>query len=206
LKEVVVTGYWIRAVQDFRSMLLAGMFGVSTLHANFAPAQISGPLQRSDRVQIEDSSNQAGWEELAAKGRTLRDQSRYAEAEDCLRSALSAAEEFGSTDPRVAESLNDLATLVQIRGSYNEAESLFRRAVTIWNQHSGDYRLELAVGLCNLANALRLKEQFAEAERLQLQAIDIERAALPPEDPIALETLYGLGAILQGSMRRRVLF
>jgi len=177
---VVVIGHWIRAVQEVRLILLVGMFGVSTLHANFATAQIF---------------DQAGWGERAAKGRTLRDQSRYAEAEDCLRSALPAAEEFGSTDPRVAETLNDLATVVQIRGRYEEAENLFRRALTIWNQHSEDHRLELAVGLCNLATALRLKGQFAEAERFQLQAIDIERAVLPPEHPLALETLYGLGAI-----------
>ena len=154
----------IRMVQAFRSMLLAGVFGASILHANLTPLPMSEPMQHGDRAQAENTSNQVSWDALVAKGRTLRDQSRYADAELCLRSAVSLAEEFGSTDPRYAESLNALATVVQIRGRYDEAESLFQQAVSIWRQHSAEHRLDLAVGLSNLANLLRVKGQYGEAE------------------------------------------
>jgi tetratricopeptide (TPR) repeat protein len=60
--------------------------------------------------------------------------------------------------------------------------------------------VNLAVGLSNLANLLRVG-RYVEAERLQLEAIDIERTALPPENPAALETLCGLGAIRAGAGR-----
>jgi hypothetical protein len=59
----------------------------------------------------------------------------------------------------------------------------------------------MAVGLNNPANLLRVKGQYREAERFQFQAIDIERGALSPEDPILLETLYGLGAIQAAASR-----
>ena len=59
----------------------------------------------------------------------------------------------------------------------------------------------MAVGLNNLANLLRVKGQYGEAERFQFEAIDIERGAHPPEDPILLKTMYGLRAIQAAASR-----
>jgi tetratricopeptide (TPR) repeat protein len=158
-----------------------------------AVAQSAGESAAPGAGCVEPS--QLNWDDLVAKGRSLRDQSRYADAEHCLHSGVTLAETFGSADPHYAESLNALATVVQIRGWYDEAQILFEQALVIWRRHPGEHHLNLAVGLSNLANLLRVKGQYLEAERLQLQAIEIERAALSPANPILLETLYGLGAV-----------
>jgi hypothetical protein len=60
-------------------------------------------MQHGEWAQAENTSKQVSWDHLLDKGRTLRDQSRYADAESCFRLAVSLAEEFGSADPRAAE-------------------------------------------------------------------------------------------------------
>ena len=92
-------------------MLLAGVFGTSILYANLAPLPRSEPLHHIDVAEAESTFSQESWDDLVARGRTLVDQSLYADAKDCFRSVVSAAEKF-STDPRLAESLNALATVV----------------------------------------------------------------------------------------------
>jgi len=95
-------------------------------------------LQQGDMVPADAASRQHRWAELMAEGRTLRDQSRYADAERRLGSAVSLAEQFGALDSRYAKSLDALATVVQIRGRYDEAQILLRRALVIWQQHPGE--------------------------------------------------------------------
>jgi tetratricopeptide (TPR) repeat protein len=168
-----VSSILIRAGLELRpTVLLVLVLGSSAL-------PLSEALQHGDMAAVKTASGQAGWSELMAEGRKLRNQSRYADAEQCLHSAISLAEEFGSLDPRYAESLDTLATVVQIRGRYDEAESLFQRALVIWKQYPGEHGLDLAVGLSNMANLLRVKGQYPEGERFQLQALDTERAVLP---------------------------
>jgi Tfp pilus assembly protein PilF len=73
--------------------------------------------------------SEARWQELMDEGRRLREQNRFADAEHEFQSAVGIAEEFGRQDPRYAASLNALAMIVQIRGRYDEAEAVFRRAL-----------------------------------------------------------------------------
>jgi tetratricopeptide (TPR) repeat protein len=186
---------WIRAeIKASTKLLLAAVLGATALTADPGGQSMPKDLQHGEPAKLETTPAHAGWDGLIVEGRTLRDQSRYADSEHYLRSAVTLAREFGSTDPRYAESLNALATVVQIRGRYDEAERLFQQALGIW-RHSSEHRLDLAVGLCNLANLLRIRGRYFEAEHLQLEAVNIESVALPPECPIALESFYGLGAI-----------
>src|SRR5262249_27584638 len=74
---------------------------------------------------------EANWRELMMEGAKLRDQARYADAERCFRSVVEASERFGAMGPHHADSLNSLGIVVQIRGRYDEAESLFRQAIVI---------------------------------------------------------------------------
>src|SRR6266567_2090011 len=86
-------------------------------------------------------------------------------------------------------------------GRYDEAESLFRKVIAILEQHPGHGRLDLAVGLGNMANLLRVKGQYSQAERLCLQALNIEQTALGQDNPIVAATLHVLAAI-QASVGR----
>src|SRR5689334_2025167 len=101
---------WVRSMRRLRRNHLEWVLLV--LLAVFGP---SASADEGDRVRIE-----AKWNQLMADARDARDQTRYADAEQILRSALLLAEQFGSQDPLYAESLNSLAISVQIRGGYDE--------------------------------------------------------------------------------------
>src|SRR6266567_6396622 len=141
------------------------------------------------------TSSELGWERAMLEGNKLRAQARFADAERSFRSAVRTSEEFGVLDPRHASSFNALAMIVQARGRYDEAESLLRKAIAIWEQNPGPDRLRLAVGLNNMANLLRARGQYPEAERLGLQALKIQQTALGQEDPTVADTLYDLATI-----------
>ena len=63
-------------------------------------------------------------------------QGRYAEAEQHFKAALQEAKRFGSQDPRLATSLNNLAELYRVQGRYAEAEKLEARAKIIRAKHA----------------------------------------------------------------------
>ncbi len=71
------------------------------------------------------------WETYMAAATAAYQQGNYPEAEKQLGAALKEAEGFGPQDPRLATSLDRLATLYQAKGSYTEAELLFQRSLAI---------------------------------------------------------------------------
>ena len=74
------------------------------------------------------TSAQGGlWETYMAAGDKAYQQGNYPEAEKQWAAALKEAERFGPEGPRLVISLDRLATLYQAKGSYTEAEPLFKR-------------------------------------------------------------------------------
>ena len=147
-------------------------------------------------VLASGASSEERWQRFINAGKDLLSQARYVDAERSFRSAVHVSEqEFGGQDSRHATSLNQLAVIAQIMGKYEEAHSLFGRALGIWQQHPERERLNLAIGLSNMANLLRAKGQYAEAESLCLQALHIEQTEIGLDNPTVAETLYGLAAI-----------
>jgi tetratricopeptide (TPR) repeat protein len=71
------------------------------------------------------------WQKLNDAGSTAAEQGNIVEAEKQFAAALREAEKLGAYDPRLATSLNNLATLYQDRGEYALAEQLYRRALAI---------------------------------------------------------------------------
>src|SRR4051812_37363506 len=67
------------------------------------------------------------WQANFERGHQLREQRHYREAEQSYRAALAEAESFGSADPRLAQSLNALATVYYDTGQYSRAEPLYQR-------------------------------------------------------------------------------
>ncbi len=78
------------------------------------------------------ASAQGGlWETYMAAGVKAHQQGNYPEVEKQLGAAVKEAEGFGPQYPRLATSLDRLATLYQAKGSYTEAEPLFQRSLAI---------------------------------------------------------------------------
>src|SRR5258707_12698409 len=78
----------------------------------------------SAQVRSRESENAAGVQAFRQRG--------YADADNFFNNALHQAEQFGDRDPRFATSLNNLASLRQVQNKYAEAETLYRRALSIW--------------------------------------------------------------------------
>jgi tetratricopeptide (TPR) repeat protein len=74
------------------------------------------------------------WQKAIPEGKQLREQGRYAEAEQVHVLAVAEAEKFGPEDRRLALSLNELAALYHATGRLREAEPLYRRALAIWER------------------------------------------------------------------------
>src|SRR5262245_49060558 len=70
------------------------------------------------------------WQANFERGHQLRQQRHYQEAEHSYLAALAEAESFGPADPRLAQSLNALATVYYDTGQYSRAEALYQRALS----------------------------------------------------------------------------
>jgi tetratricopeptide (TPR) repeat protein len=101
------------------------------------------------------SNREKLWQEFMNQGKQHREQRRLADAEKNYLAAVSAAEQFGSEDSRVAASLNALATTYHEQGRYAEAESAYRRALSVWEAAAGPESESVAICLNNWAYFVR---------------------------------------------------
>ncbi len=76
------------------------------------------------------SNRETLWQEFMNQGKQHREQRRLADAEKNYLAAVSAAQQFGSEDSRVAASLNALATTYHEQGRYADAELTYREALS----------------------------------------------------------------------------
>jgi len=123
-------------------------------------------------------------------------------AEDFLRRGLSCQErEMPLDHPEIATSYDKLAELTRLRGSFAEAESLLRKAVTIWSG-TGSHSADLATAYNRLAHVYYDQRRYYEAEPLARKSKQLAEAACGAgsEDvAIALNTLGMLHAALKDS-------
>jgi tRNA (mo5U34)-methyltransferase len=93
------------------------------------------------------------------------DEQHWVEAEDDLRSSLRLHEaQFGPNHGNLGDLTNNLGVLCYRVGRYDEAGSLFKRALEIWQSALGAMHPRNAVARCNLAALYRFQGFFAEAE------------------------------------------
>lgn len=105
--------------------------------------------------------------------------------------------ELGPEHPTVAESVNDLAELLQAQGKYAEAEPLHRRALAINEKVIGPDHPDVASNLNNLALLLYFQGKYAEAEPLYRRALAVLEKTLGPEHPNVAKSLNNLAGLLQ---------
>jgi hypothetical protein len=84
-------------------------------------------------------------------------QGRYQDAEGYFLQALKRAQEFGTDDLRLAQSLNSLGGLTQRMGKHRIAQQYLEQAIVIYYRVSGPTVLKL--GTCKTAWVLVLTEQ-----------------------------------------------
>ncbi len=124
------------------------------------------------------SNRESLWQEFMNQGKQHREQRRFADAEKDYRAAVSAAQQFGSEDPRHAASLNGLATTYHQQGRYSDAEICYRKALSLWEAALEPQSENVAICLNNLATLLQDRGQFAEAEPMLKRALAIQEKLL----------------------------
>ncbi|MEE8122974.1 MAG: tetratricopeptide repeat protein, partial [Alphaproteobacteria bacterium] len=130
------------------------------------------------------ASAQGGlWETYMAAGVKAHQQGNYLEAEKQWAAAVKEAEGFGPEDPRLATSLDRLATLYQAKGSYTEAELLFQRSLAIDEKVLGPDHPDVARDLNNLALLYNAQGRYAEAEPLYKRSLAINEKAFGFDHP-----------------------
>ena len=139
-------------------------------------------------------------EQHLAKGRKLRAQALYKEAETEYLAAVQAALVLGPENPKLARCWNNLGALYQDQGRYTEAEALYRQAAAVWERAPG-FEEDLAACLNNLAVAERAQGRHKEAESVFLRAIGIMEKSLPPDHPSLPSSWNNLGELYLGTGR-----
>lgn len=134
---------------------------------------------------------------LRAKGATLSDQGKLAEAEEWLRQAVTMhIETLGPENPEVAEDLDWLGLVLRQRGEFDDSEAALREALTIRQAALGEDHEEVATSLNNLAVLRRERGAYAEAETLYRRALEIRVATLGRMHTDTADTLNNLAALL----------
>ncbi len=72
--------------------------------------------------------------------------------------------------PKLAQLLDNYATLLRDEGKYDEAESLYKRALDTWAKNQYPENRDAAETLRNYAALLRKLDRPAEAEPLEARA------------------------------------
>ncbi|WP_437758326.1 tetratricopeptide repeat protein [Sorangium sp. So ce1389] len=103
--------------------------------------------------------------------------------------------DLGRWHPRVAASLNRLASLYIARGDHALAQPLLERALAIVRRELGPWHLDMVGPLNNLAEVHRAKGDYARAPALVEQALAIREKALGKDHPDVAASLNDLAEL-----------
>jgi tetratricopeptide (TPR) repeat protein len=109
---------------------------------------------------------------------------KYGEASTLARRELALRKEvLGRRHRDIAQSLNNLAYLLQAQGDYAAARPLYEQALAICKEALGERHPETATTLNNLAALLRSQGDYAGARPLHEQALAIRKEVLGQRHP-----------------------
>lgn len=153
--------------------------------------------------QVEPSASRDEWcvAILVHKGTSQRLSARYDESADTLADALALSERTPDSPLLAAGPLNALGILSKDRGLYEDARIYYNRALGLLASHAGKDAPELAGIYHNLAGLAHVQGQFAQADEPARHAIQLRRAASPPDPTGLAADLSVLGAVLAGQER-----
>lgn len=83
---------------------------------------------------------------------------------------------------------------------YAETEQVYARNLAIWEKTLGSDHPQVALGLNNMAEAMRAQGKFAEAEPLYQRALEIYKNKLGSEDPKVAMVLWNHAYLLWQTM------
>ncbi|MBU6450642.1 MAG: tetratricopeptide repeat protein [Cyanobacteria bacterium REEB67] len=110
------------------------------------------------------------WERYNNMGQNAMAQGKQADAEVQFRLAIKEAETMDAKDPKLANSLNNLANCLRHQGKFPEAEENYKRAIEVRQKALGPLHKDLIGIYDNYAKLLRATGREAEAKKMELHA------------------------------------
>lgn len=141
------------------------------------------------------------WDDYIRDGKQADDRGDHSKALKLYTFALEEAEKFGPADPRLATSLNNLATLFQSQRDYASAVPLCKLSLGIFEKTLGPDHPTLAISLHNLAWLYRAERDFTKAEPLFKRSLAICEKALGPNHPDVASSLENYAILLRATQR-----
>jgi tetratricopeptide (TPR) repeat protein len=134
---------------------------------------------------------------LNAAGTYFCGRAAYLSARPLFERALSIDEKvLGPVDTATAESLSNLAALLEAQGDLAGARPLYARALAIRQAALGPENPHTAASLINLARLFLLLGQHNDARELIERALTIRERMLGPDHPETAKGLYRLAHLL----------
>ncbi|HKO30883.1 MAG TPA: tetratricopeptide repeat protein [Nitrospiraceae bacterium] len=130
-----------------------------------------------------------GGENKKTEGNILVEHERYREAENVYLAAIDQAEQIGSLNPRLADSLNELGMLYAKEHKYARAEQMFQRGLGVMVAALGPDHPDVAIILKNMGILKASKKEYAEADLLLKQSLVLTTRALGHEHPMVAVTM-----------------
>ena len=114
---------------------------------------------------------------------------QYREAEHVYLAAIEQAEQIGSLNPRLADSLNELGMLYAKHHKYARAERMFQRALGVMVAALGPDHPDVAVILKNMGILKASTKEYVEADLLLKQSLVLTTRAMGHEHPMVAVTM-----------------
>jgi len=103
------------------------------------------------------------------------------ETENAFLAAIGQAEQIGSLNPRLANSLNELAIVYAKQPKYEQAERMFQRSLGVIVAALGSDHPDVAIILKNIGILKVFRRQYAEAELLLGRSLSLTHRTLGHE-------------------------
>ncbi|MFQ5545574.1 MAG: tetratricopeptide repeat protein [Acidiferrobacterales bacterium] len=130
-------------------------------------------------------------------GRRAEDRAKAALLEKKLSAALTKAEAFGPTDPRLADALHELGAFYYKLGKYAEAASLHERCLAIRQGAERPTYADLIQSLNDLARVYYAQGQYTATEPLAEEVVRVQERLHGPDDPNIVQALENYADVLK---------
>ena len=185
---------------DKVSAFLVDLFKVSD------PSEAKGNTVTAREILEKGAEKIAGQlkEQPDVKAALMDTMSRVYDALGLYDKALTLGEEalalrrqsLGNERVEVAQSLQNLANVLEDKGDYTKAETLYREALAIRRTLLGNEHPDVAGTLNNLALILQDKGDYPGAEAIYREVLAMRRKALGNEHPEVAMSLHNLAGLL----------
>jgi tetratricopeptide (TPR) repeat protein/CHAT domain-containing protein len=198
-----------KALGTNHPIVLSIRSALAKLYQSLGRYEQAESLKKNDanihEIDARSSDNGGRSDELsAAEDEIIRlnKQGKYAEATEVAARVLALFErKFGSSHPKIAKPLMNLAHAYSNQKRIADAEALYRRAIEILREALGPDHADTEVSILQLSRFYSNQQRYAEAEPLYNELLEIDERVHGKDHPDTVKSAKYL-AQLYANMRR----